>query len=254
MPGLTRGFYYLGVNTQDPIFANRNVREALHWLVDPPALSRDVAGHFGPEIRGLPIFKDQPGGMQDEPWHFDPAKAKALLAQTPYPNGFTASLLVLPDSPFIELATAVQGSLAQGGIKAEIKSGSGNIVYGAARKRTFQMIVGRMSTTMPPIGEGSAMELMYNPDNTANSGVRHLAYRSGFQDATVNQLIDELRYTDDPAKQAELDAQLQQAFIANAWPYILLVRRADPVAVRKDVHGYDPSPYWVTRWDLVTKR
>ena len=167
MPGLTRGFYYLGVNTQDPIFANRDVREALHWLVDPAALSRDVAGHFGPEIRTLPIFKDQPGGVQDEPWHFDPAKAKALLAQTPYPNGFTASLLVLPDSPFIELATAVQGSLAQGGIKAEIKSGSGNIVYGAARKRTFQMIVGRMSTTMPPIGEGSAMELMYNPDNGA---------------------------------------------------------------------------------------
>jgi peptide/nickel transport system substrate-binding protein len=253
MPGITRGFYYVGVNTLDPIFANQNVREALHWLVDPPTLSRDVAGHFGPEWHTLPIFKDQPGGLPDEPWHFDPEKAKALLAKTPYPNGFSADLLVLPDSPFIELATAVQASLAKGGIKVNIKTGSGNIVYGAARKRTYQMILGRASITLPMLSQSIAQEFMYNPDNTPNSTVRHLAYRSGFQNADANKLLDELRYTADPAKEAAIDQQLQQIFINNAWPYILLVRRADPIAVRKDVHGYYPSQFWTTRWDIVSK-
>jgi peptide/nickel transport system substrate-binding protein len=254
LPALTRGFYYLGLNTQDPVFANRDVREALHWLVDPDTLSRKVAGHFGPETRSLPVFRDQPGGMEQEPWHFDPARARALLAKTPWPNGFSATLLVLPDSPFIELATAIQSSLAQGGIKVNIQTGGGNQVYGAARERHYQMILGRMSATLPFMGEGSVLELMYNPDNSPKSSIRHLAFRSGMQDEEVNRLIDRLRATSDPAAEAEIDRRLQQIYIDRAWPFILLVRRADPVAARKEVHDYTPSPFWIDRWDLIRKQ
>jgi peptide/nickel transport system substrate-binding protein len=253
-PALTRGFYYLGVNTLDPLFANKDVREALHWLVDPEALSKNVAGHFGPETRSLPIFRDEPGGLPDEPWHYDPEKARALLKQAGYPDGFSATLLVLPDSPFIELATAVQASMAAGGVKIAIKSGTGNIVYGAARQRTYQMILGRGSTSLPFVAEGVALEFMYNPDNTPQSHVRKLAYRSGFQDPRANDLLDKLKYAATDADTAQIDEQLQKIFIADAWPYMLLVRRADPIAIRNEVRNYVPSPFWVTRWDVVSKQ
>jgi peptide/nickel transport system substrate-binding protein len=254
LPGVTRGFYYLGLNTLDPLFANIKVREALHWLVDPASLSKNVAGWFGPEIRTLPIFADEPGGFPNEPWHFDPAKAKQLLADAGYPEGFSATMLVLPDSPFIELATAVQASMAQGGVKVDIKTGTGNIVYGAARQRTYQMILGRGSTTLPFVAEGVVLEMMYNPDNTPQSRVRKLAYRAGFQDEHVNELLQQLKFAPTETDEARIDGELQQRFVDEAWPYIMLVRRADPIAVRNEVKNYHPSPFWVTRWDIVSKQ
>lgn len=73
----------------------------------------------------------------------DVPKAKALLAEAGYPNGFETTLRVLSDQPFLNLATSVQFTLAQAGIRAKIISGTGNQVYSAMRDRKFEILVGR---------------------------------------------------------------------------------------------------------------
>jgi peptide/nickel transport system substrate-binding protein len=248
------GYYYFGVNALDPLFADVRVRQALHYLIDAASISAKITRQFGPEPRQLPVQKDDIGALADDPWSYDLAKAKELLKQAGHPDGFSATLLVLPDAPFSDMATAIQASMAAAGIKIDIRTGGGNIVYGAARERKYQMIVGRGGNgPIPEIAEGSLRELMWNPDNSATSKIRRLVWRSGYSNAEANQLLDKLRTPLTETDQVAAVKRLQQIFIDDAWPYMPVVHRADPVAARKDVHNLVPSVEWIPRWDLVEK-
>ena len=74
---------------------------------------------------------------------YDPEKAKKLLAEAGYPDGFQTTIRVLAEPPFINIASSLQSTLAQAGIKARIVTGTGTQVYGSMRERTFDIIVGR---------------------------------------------------------------------------------------------------------------
>ncbi|MOA66935.1 Bacterial extracellular solute-binding protein, family 5 [compost metagenome] len=54
------------------------------------------------------------------------AEAKKLLAEAGYPEGFKTTIRVLTEPPFINIASSLQSTLAQAGIKATIVTGTGN--------------------------------------------------------------------------------------------------------------------------------
>jgi peptide/nickel transport system substrate-binding protein/oligopeptide transport system substrate-binding protein len=53
---------------------------------------------------------------------FDPQKAKSLLAEAGFPNGFSTTLYTINTDPNPRIAQAIQQDLAAVGIKADIKS------------------------------------------------------------------------------------------------------------------------------------
>jgi peptide/nickel transport system substrate-binding protein len=59
--------------------------------------------------------------LQTEPLPYDPKKAKQLLAEAGYPNGFDAGEMV-PIPPFFTLAEAVVGYLNAVGIKVQMRT------------------------------------------------------------------------------------------------------------------------------------
>ena len=136
------GFYYLGVSMKDERFAKPKVREALRYLIDYEGLNNTILPYYG-VLRDRPITNGFLGALPNAGYKLDVEKAKALLAEAGYPDGFTTTLRSLSDAPFLNLATAVQGTLAQAGIKAEVITGSGDTIYGAMRERKFELIVGR---------------------------------------------------------------------------------------------------------------
>jgi peptide/nickel transport system substrate-binding protein len=83
-----------------PALANPLVRQALSYAIDRPALVKALYGSDGSandEIR-LP---GQPGYVKSlaNYYAYDPAKAKALLTQAGYPNGFTLPMIAYDFSP-----------------------------------------------------------------------------------------------------------------------------------------------------------
>ncbi len=117
---------YLGMNNTKKYWDNDKVRQAIAMGIDrqrivdtfyPPGSS--VATHFTP--------CDIPFGCTGEEWYkFDPAAAKALLAEAGYPDGFTTKihLRALPRSYIatpVDVATDVQDQLKKNlNITAEI--------------------------------------------------------------------------------------------------------------------------------------
>ena len=241
------GFYYLAVSTADKIFSNPKVRAALPWLIDYDGMQGSIVGDYG-VARRVPAPADYPGAIAEPDVKLDPAKAKALLAEAGYPDGFTTSMLVLADSPFIEIATALQASLGQAGIKVEITQGNGTQVYGKMRERTFSMVVGRSGGQMPNV-LGAIQAYVSNFDNGPKSPqTASLAWRTSWDIPELTALTSQARAELDETKRIGLYKQIQELFLASSPPLFAIIAAAQPEAVSAKVQGLvdqqSRSPHW----------
>jgi ABC-type transport system substrate-binding protein len=108
---------FLKMNLSHKLFQNRLVRLALNYAVNRPEIVRAV-------LNGLGVPADQilppgiPGYNPAIPqFTYDPAKAKALLAQAGYPNGITLNYVYLSANPdLVRMAEILQQTMAPAGI------------------------------------------------------------------------------------------------------------------------------------------
>jgi peptide/nickel transport system substrate-binding protein len=144
------GGSFTGINfdiKNSEIFSKRQVREAIEYAIDKEAICD------GPGIGGLlnyPLYQLLGAHSPDynkacPPRKYDPAKAKKLLAQAGYPNGFSFKLFAV-DTTWKDGWVAVQSYLDKVGIKMDINYvnisqfnliKSGKIEKGAAGLQTY---------------------------------------------------------------------------------------------------------------------
>jgi len=113
---------YLFLNVRQGPFRDRRVRQAIAWAIDRRALLKvysgkaAIAGEFCPT--GMP--GGRPLGRYPGP---DLARARRLLAEAGYPNGFSTRLYGYTTEPVPRLLTIVQQQLAEIGIRVELELG-----------------------------------------------------------------------------------------------------------------------------------
>lgn len=91
-------------NPNNP-WAKKEVRQALNYAIDKEAIAKSIfKGQAVPTGASMPL--DPWFGI--EPYPYDPQKAKQLLAQAGYPNGFPLTLKTLTANPGAELPTIGQ--------------------------------------------------------------------------------------------------------------------------------------------------
>lgn len=107
---------------------DRRVRQAIAHAIDRESIVTNIMG--GGSVLHLPCYVSQFGCKADDApkYAFDPAKAKALLAEAGYPNGFEIDFYGYRDRP---VAEAIIGFLADVGIKANLQW----LQYSALRDR-----------------------------------------------------------------------------------------------------------------------
>lgn len=182
--------YYVAMSMKEAHFANPKVREAVRYLIDYQGINKALMPGYG-VLHQRPIKAGMPSTLPDPGYRLDVARAKKLLAEAGYPNGFDTTLRVLSDQPFLNIAIAVQSTLMQAGINAKIITGTGNQIYGAMRERKFDLLVGRGGSGMEPHPHSSLRALVYNPDNSDKARLTNFqGWRTGFYDPQLNTMID----------------------------------------------------------------
>jgi oligopeptide transport system substrate-binding protein len=121
---------YITMNVKVKPFDNLKVRQAVNMAINKARVIQIINGRAKPANQVLP--PSLPGyDTAHQGYPYDPAKAKALLAEAGYPDGFSTTLYATDIDPQPRIAQAIQQDLAGIGIKADIKSLSGAAVIEA---------------------------------------------------------------------------------------------------------------------------
>jgi peptide/nickel transport system substrate-binding protein/oligopeptide transport system substrate-binding protein len=121
---------YVTMNQRIPPFDNVLVRKAVNMAINKERIVRIINNRAIPATQPLP--PNMPG---HDPayagYPYDPVKAKALLAEAGYPDGFETELWNMNTDPNPRIAQAIQQDLAEIGIKAVLNSVASSVVIAA---------------------------------------------------------------------------------------------------------------------------
>ena len=112
----------LSLNNQQGPFADQNVRQALSLAIDRDAVNEKIYFGMGESPNSiLPRLRFDADGSEIAPTPFDLEAAKALIADSAYPDGFTATLeYPSGNAAFESLAAVLQASWAELGATVEL--------------------------------------------------------------------------------------------------------------------------------------
>jgi ABC-type transport system substrate-binding protein len=111
------------LNTSNAKLANPKVREALLYAIDRDSISKNLyAGSCVPAVQPFQQgFWANAPELNNVSSYYNVDKAKQLLAEAGYPNGFDLLLEVGPNTSYQTLAQALQAQLKKVGINVSIK-------------------------------------------------------------------------------------------------------------------------------------
>jgi ABC-type transport system substrate-binding protein len=221
--------YELNNTMDNPPLSKKLVRQALNYAVDKEAIVKTIlmglgapmVSPFGPGINFRATF---------EPYRYDPARAKKMLADAGYPNGFKLTLNS-PNGRYMkdrEVTEAVQGYLRAVGIQAEVKvwEWSPYLVMIQKDEKREAFMVGRAT----PSADFTATRLF-------SKGAIGLYNVSGFWREKVEELLVKARSSFDEKERTEGYRQIQ-AIVWEEAPWIFLHNQKAVVGLRKGIEGY----------------
>jgi len=227
---------YLGMNVnatiggKKPLGDNR-VRNAIRYALDYDSILEVVKGG----AIQLQTFVDQgiPGYNPALPYYQDLSKAKALLNETDWPQGFSVELTAQPSLYWPDLAVIVKDSLAKIGIQVTIKTIEAGPMYELYRAQGHQLILGEWGADYS------------DPDNLAKAfahyPTRQLAYRNVWNDSYANDLVEKGFRELDWIKRLDIYAKLTD-YVLNNGPYAILFQGVYQYGIRTWVEGFYPDP------------
>ncbi|WP_455480446.1 ABC transporter substrate-binding protein [Bartonella sp. B12(2025)] len=229
---LVPSMMYWGFNMTNPIFANEKVRLAMRYLIDYEGLAKTtLKGVAVPRASFLPL--GTLGALNEkegQPFKVNFQKAKQLLTEAGYPNGFEANVLVGASSLNLPIMQSIQDNAAKVGVHLKIERLGGAQLFSKIYARAFDTaFAGWNNDSADP--HTMALRLIYNPDNRFEA--RNTAYPSwqkGYFDANMNQKVIDALFEKNPQKRAQIYADLQRELMQTG-PYAFIFQKYSIVAM-----------------------
>ena len=223
-------FQFIGMNSSLKPFDNVKVRQAIAYAL--PYKQMFEAALFG---RGKPLFGGKPGVPDTtefpQPLGYDTdlAKAKALLAEAGYPDGFATTF-----SFELSLATVaepvsllVQEALGKIGIKVTINKVPGGQLGTLLQKKEVPLFFEGSSAYLSD--PDYFFRIFYHGDTRWNFG--------SYNNPEFRALVDKTRYETDKTTY-DADIKRMITLVKDEIPIILLWQPTLDTGMQKDIRGY----------------
>ena len=241
--------WYLGINNQKKPFDDKRVRQALNYAVDKDAIVRDVLKGTGTLSAGPVLPKTWGADAGLKPYPYDPARARKLLAEAGYPNGFTTTLWT-PESgsgmqSSVAMSTVIQSNLKAVGVNVTLQT----MEWGAylAKLRTKEQELFALSWMAGNEDPDLVMyPLLHSSQWTPNGPNRAL-----YKNEKFDELLHQARLTTDEKKRADLYRQAQRILVDDA-PWIFVDHEIQTAAHSKRVQGFKLHPSFDLRVETIS--
>jgi peptide/nickel transport system substrate-binding protein len=219
---------YLGLNQENPILANPKVRQALKYLIDYRAIESSIMKHLG-KVHQSFIPEKFLGFDNKEPFSLNLTKAKKLLEEAGFKDGFSVNL----DAENIELAQAIQGYFSLAKIKVKIIPGDSKQILTKYRKRAHDMVLATWAADyIDP--HGLAYTFVSNgPDSVGVS----VAWRNSWIIPELTKKTMQAVREKDTFSRIKIYNQIQEEFYETS-PFIMLFQKISVVVINNNVSGF----------------
>lgn len=226
---------YVSINTMKEPFNNEKVRLAMNYAVDKDAYIQTINNGFGTILDSMMSTETQFYAQQDT-YDFNLEKAKELMKEAGYEDGFQTEIWGNTTSETIKGMEFIKQQLDQIGIDVEIKSmEEGTLsdeIYTPETPEDAKVQMWYVSWS-PSSGDadGATRSLFsseYFPPNGSNT-----AY---YNNDDVNKWIDEANETSVPEEQEKIYADLQEQVYGDA-PWIFLASDTILSGYRKGIEN-----------------
>ncbi len=230
--------FYMGLNLGYEPLANPKVRQAMKMLVDYEGMVKTfLAGRFIVQQSFLPLGFF--GAIAYNPFKLDVEKAKALLAEAGYKDGFAVKMAAPNISPWTEISQSVQQTMGQAGIKVSIEPMELKAVIAQYRGRNHQIA---MLSWGPDYFDPhtNADTFAHNDDNSDTPKSKPLAWRNKwFIPEITKEMLAAAKELD--AKKRAQQYEVLQKKVTDEGPFILMFQNNNQVARRATASGFNPG-------------
>jgi peptide/nickel transport system substrate-binding protein len=236
----SNGIQYLGMNVTKPPFDNPKVRQAVAYAIPYQKIMDAVLfGLSKPMFGAANGTKTEVAWPQPHQFTTDIAKAKQLMAEAGYPNGFETTLSFDLDSAGVNepLCVLTQESLAQIGIKVTINKIPGATWRTELNKKVLPLYTNVFSGWLD-YPEYFFIWCYHGKNSIFNT----MSYQSPNLDGMVDAAVDAAAINDAAKYETNVRGFVDLAFAD--MPRIPLFQPYVNIAMQKNVSGYQ---YWFHR-------
>ncbi len=245
---------YIAINTSDKPFDDVRVRQAIAHAINKQEILDAFYGGVG-EVANtfLPEAMQEYRPTDAPTYEYDPEKAKALLAEAGFPNGFDTMTLsdgtqtalefwYMPVSrPYYStpkpVAEAFAAQLADVGIQVELKTEDWGVYLDnvdAAKKHGMWMLGWTGDYNDP----NNFLYTFFGPTGQE---------QQGYSNPRIIELLDQARGATSQEEAVRI-FQEAQTLIAQEVPRIPVVHAPPVYAAKKALQGWEPSPFGHEPW------
>jgi len=222
-------------------FTKQEVRQAINYAIDKRAIVDDLyMGTASVAKNGMPpLMLGYNDDVEDYP--YDPEKAKRLLTEAGYPDGFEVTLYVMPVArPYMfdppKIGEAIQSYLAAVGITVKFYQVDWGTYLQETEAGNAQMcLLGWTGDNGDP---DNFMNMLYGANKCSIGAAGNYAF---YNDEGAQFLLSEALQTYDVEKRAQYYRIFQQ-MIHEAAPFVYLAHSNQSLVLRKNVQGYALHP------------
>ena len=220
---------YVAMNCGWGPFKNPKVRLAVKYAIDYDGLIKEIKKGYAIKVQGF-IMKGYFGFVNETPFKQNIEKAKKLLAEAGYPNGFEVELLT--GTEWKEDAVKIQSDLAKIGIKANLVVMQRSQMYAKYRQQGHQMVLARWGSDYP---DPDALAKPF-----ADYTTKSLAWRNMWYDDYASRLTKKAAFEKNPDRRAQMYEDLTDYWFLNG-PFAILYQVVSYWAIRDNVKGFEEA-------------
>jgi peptide/nickel transport system substrate-binding protein len=239
---------WLRFNMNDPLLKDKRIRQAIAYSINRQAIVQGLYAGFG-EVAQQHMPPTMWGRATLAPIPYDTAKAKQLLAEANYPNGFSLDFWYIPVSrPYFpkgkEIGTAIASDLGKVGIRAHLQTEDWATYLNDAKTNKFQLyMAGWIGDNGDPDDWLGFFFPKFDPK----------AARWSYNNPAVFDLLNKAKVETSQAKRAQMYAQAETLVMGDLRDIPIAHARV-PLIARKNVEGLTGQPDANEYMELVSLR
>jgi len=188
---------------------------------------------------------------QENPFKLDIEKAKSMLDQAGYKQGFNISINVLCDLPFTDIAAALQPSFAKAGIKLEINYMDQAAFIDSYKSRKHELYLGCWGANFQS-PETNAFAFAWNIDNSDKAFNKNPAWCNAWEIPELSKKTERFFAESDHEKKAGLYKDLQKEH-QEISPFIIMFQKTETAVIKSIIKGFDSDPGFGSSYQYISK-